>query len=64
LLTAVEQGNRQRSATEQENQSLRQQVKTLDAKIASLEADQRAAAEASRILPKAPPEASSGIKKP
>ena len=42
LLTAIEQGNPQRSAVEQENQALREQVKSLDARIVDLEAAQRA----------------------
>ena len=44
LLAAVEQGNRQRSATEHENETLREQVSVLGARIANLEAAQRAAA--------------------
>ena len=44
LLTSIEQGNLQRSAAERENQALREQVKSLDARIAAMEAAQRAAA--------------------
>lgn len=44
LLTAVEQGNQQRSAAEHENETLREQVSVLGARIANLEAAQRAAA--------------------
>lgn len=42
LLTAIEQGNQQRSAVEIENQTLREQVKSLDSRIVDLEAAQRA----------------------
>ena len=48
LLTAIEEGNQQRSAVERENQALREQVKSLDARIADMEAVQGAAAEASK----------------
>lgn len=44
LLAAVEQGNRQRSATEHENETLREQVSVLGARIANLEAAQGTAA--------------------
>ena len=43
LLAAVEQGNRQRSAAEHENEALREQVSVLGARIAVLEAAQHAA---------------------
>ena len=43
LLTAIEQNNQQRSIVERENQALREQVKSLDARIADLETAQRAA---------------------
>lgn len=42
LLTAIEQGNQQRSVIERENDALREQVKLLDARIVDLEAAQRA----------------------
>jgi len=42
LLTAIEQGNQQRSVIERENDALREQVKSLDARIVSLEAAKRA----------------------
>ena len=41
LLTAVEQGNQQRSVAEHENEILREQVHVLGARIADLEAAQR-----------------------
>ena len=44
LLAAIEQGNQQRSATEHENEALREQVNVLGARIAVLEAAQRVAA--------------------
>ena len=44
LLTAIEQGNQQRSAVQHENEALREQVSVLGAHIADLEAAQRAAA--------------------
>lgn len=44
LLTAIEQGNQQRSAAEHENETLREQVSVLGARISNLEAAQRAAA--------------------
>jgi len=44
LLTAIEQGNQQRSAAEHENETLREQVSVLGVRIAVLEAAQRAAA--------------------
>ena len=44
LLAAIEQGNQQRSATEHENEALREQVNDLGARIAVLEAAQRVAA--------------------
>src|SRR5690606_32401015 len=44
LLASIEQGNQQRSATEHENETLREQVNVLGARIADLEAAQRAAA--------------------
>lgn len=44
LLTAIEQGNQQRSAAEHENKTLREQVSVLGARISDLEAAQRAAA--------------------
>ncbi len=44
LLTAIEQGNQQRSAVQHENETLREQVSILGAHIADLEAAQRAAA--------------------
>lgn len=44
LLTAIEQGNQQRSAAKHENETLREQVSVLGARIANLEAAQRAAA--------------------
>ena len=47
LVTAIEQGNQQRAAVEIENEALREQVKSLDARIADLEADQRADAQTS-----------------
>ncbi|ODU09019.1 MAG: hypothetical protein ABS84_09930 [Rubrivivax sp. SCN 71-131] len=43
LLTSIEEGNQQRSAVERENQVLREQVKSMDARIADLETAQRAA---------------------
>ncbi len=43
LLTSIEEGNQQRSAVERENQALREQVKSLDARIADLETAQRTA---------------------
>lgn len=43
LLTAIEQNNQQRSIVERENQALREQVKSLDARIADLETAQHAA---------------------
>ncbi|WP_050467366.1 hypothetical protein [Herbaspirillum chlorophenolicum] len=46
LLTAIEQGNQQRSAVQHENETLREQVSVLGAHIADLEAAQRAAAAA------------------
>lgn len=45
VLTAIEQGNQQRSAIERENEALREQVKSLGARIADLEAAQRAGAQ-------------------
>lgn len=45
LLTAIEQGNQQRSVIERENNALQEQVKVLDARIEDLEADQRATVE-------------------
>jgi len=42
LLTAIEQGNQQRSVIERENDALREQVKVLDARIVDLEKAQRA----------------------
>lgn len=47
LLTAIDQGNQQRSGVERENEALREQVKSLDARIADLEAAQRADAQTS-----------------
>lgn len=44
LLTTIEQGNEQRSAAERENQELREQIKALGSRIASMEAVQQAAA--------------------
>ncbi|MCB4322569.1 hypothetical protein KOE80_10200 [Alcaligenes sp. 13f] len=44
LLTAIEQGNQQRSAAEHENKTLREQVHVLGERISELEAAQRAAA--------------------
>lgn len=44
LLTAIEQGNQQRSAAEHENKMLREQVSVLGARISDLEAAQHAAA--------------------
>ncbi len=44
LLTAIEQGNQQRSAAEHENKTLREQVHVLGERISDLEAAQRAAA--------------------
>lgn len=44
LLTAIEQGNQQRSAVQHENETLREQVNVLGAHIADLEAAQRASA--------------------
>lgn len=44
LLTAIEQGNQQRSAAVHENETLREQVNVLGARISDLEAAQRAAA--------------------
>lgn len=44
LLTAIEQGNRHRSAAEHENETLREQVNVLGARISDLEAAQRTAA--------------------
>ncbi|MDA3168942.1 hypothetical protein JR315_22070 [Pseudomonas aeruginosa] len=41
LLTAIEQGNQQRSAAEHENETLREKVNVLGARIADLEAAQR-----------------------
>lgn len=43
LLTAIEQGNQQRSAAEHENEMLREQVHVLGARISDLEVAQRAA---------------------
>ncbi len=40
---SIEEGNQQRSAVERENQVLREQVKSMDARIADLETAQRAA---------------------
>ncbi|HCE9553933.1 hypothetical protein [Pseudomonas aeruginosa] len=48
LLTAIEQGNQQRSAVQHENETLREQVNILGAHIADLEAAQRAAAAAAK----------------
>ncbi len=48
LLTAIEQGNQQRSAVQHENETLREQVNVLGAHIADLEAAQRAAAAAKK----------------
>lgn len=48
LLTAIEQGNQQRSAIEHENDALREQVKSLGARVADLEAAQRAGAQVSK----------------
>lgn len=48
LLTAIEQGNQQRSAIERENEALREQVKSLGAHIADLEAAQRTGAQVSK----------------
>ena len=48
LLTVIEQGNQQHSAVEQENQALREQVKSLDARIVDLEAARRVATEADK----------------
>ncbi|MGE8587788.1 MAG: hypothetical protein ACN6OD_00095 [Alcaligenes sp.] len=45
LLTAIEQGNQQRSILERENDALREQVKVLDARIVDLEKAQRAKVE-------------------
>ena len=45
LLTAIEQGNQQRSVIESENDALRERVKLLDARIVDLEAAQRATVE-------------------
>jgi len=47
LVTAIEQGNQQRAAVKIENEALREQVKSLDARIADLEAAQRADAQTS-----------------
>lgn len=44
MLAAIEQGNQQRSAAERENQVLREQVKSMDARIAEMETAQRAVA--------------------
>lgn len=46
LLTAIEQGNQQRSVIERENEALQEQVKLQGARIADLEATQRATAKA------------------
>ncbi|MFJ1300284.1 hypothetical protein ACILG0_09970 [Pseudomonadota bacterium AL_CKDN230030165-1A_HGKHYDSX7] len=43
LLTAIEQGNQQRSAAEHENEMLREQVHVLGARVSDLEVAQRAA---------------------
>lgn len=48
LLTAIEQGNQQRSTVERENQALREQMTALDARIVELKAVQRSTAEASK----------------
>ncbi|AYK25099.1 hypothetical protein APB68_24885 [Pseudomonas aeruginosa] len=48
LLTAIEQGNQQRSAVQHENETLREQVNVLGAHIADLEAAQRAATAAAK----------------
>lgn len=48
LLTVIEKGNQQRSAVERENEALREQVKSLGARIADLEAAQHAGAQASK----------------
>ena len=48
LLTAIEQGDQQRSAVELENQALREQVNLLDSRIADLEAAKRVAADANK----------------
>lgn len=47
VLTAIEQGNQQRSALERENQALLEQVKSQGTRIADLEATQRATAKSS-----------------
>ncbi len=41
LLTVIEQGNKQRSIIERENNALREQLKVLDARIVDLQAEQR-----------------------
>ncbi len=48
VLISIEAGNQQRSAFELENQALREQVQLLDARIAHLEAAQRAGAQISK----------------
>lgn len=48
LLTVIEKGDQQRSAVERENEALREQVKSLGARIADLEAAKHAGDQASK----------------
>jgi septal ring factor EnvC (AmiA/AmiB activator) len=64
LLTSIEEGNQQRSAVERENQALREQVKSMDVRIADLETAQRAAAEASKAASAERRETKPGSKRP
>ena len=50
-LTAIEAGVQQRSGAERENVALREQIKSLAARISDLEKAQRATAEASKADP-------------